>query len=114
MNRTFFKLVLLLGLATTFLIAGKAFAQLQGGQGSPRLSCQDRFDTLDANHDGKLTLEEFMATPHHRGNPEEMFKTMDVNGKGYVTKEEFCSARGRGRHGMGGSMGQGQSTETND
>jgi hypothetical protein len=108
-----FKLVVLVGLVMVFLIAGTTFAQGQGGQGSPRLSCQERFDALDTNHDEKLTLEEFMAAPHHRGNAEEMFKAMDVNGHGYITKDEFCSGRGRGRGGMGRGMGQGQGTGTN-
>ena len=105
-----FKLIVPAGLVTVFLIAGMAFAQWQGGHGASRMSCQERFDALDTNHDGKLTLEEFMAAPHHRGNPEERFKAMDVNGHGYITKEEFCSGIGRGRHGMG----QGQGTGTNE
>ena len=108
-----FKLVVLGALVTVFLIAGVAFAQWQGGQGSPRLSCQERFDALDTNHDGKLTLEEFMAAPHRRGNAEERFKAMDVNGHGYITKEEFCSGRGMGRRGMGRGMGQDQGAGTN-
>jgi hypothetical protein len=108
-----FKLVVLVGLVTVFLVAGMAFAQWQGGQGAPRMSCQERFDVLNNNHDGKLTKEEFMAAPHHRGNPEEMFKAMDVNGHGYITKDEFCSGSGRGTGGMGRGMGQGQGTGTN-
>jgi hypothetical protein len=105
-----FKPVVLAVSVTAFLIGGMASAQWQGGQGAPKMSCQERFDALDTNHDGKLTKEEFMAAPHHRGNPEEMFKAMDVNGHGYITKEEFCSGRGRGRHGMGGGAGQGAGT----
>jgi hypothetical protein len=104
----FFKLVVLGGLVTVFLIPGTAVAQWHGGQGAPRMSCQERFDVLDTNHDGKLTKEEFMAAPHHKGNPEEMFKAMDVNGHGYITKDEFCAGQGMGRRGMGSGMGQGQ------
>jgi len=85
-----FKLVLMVGLVTVFLIAGAAFAQCQVGQCSPRMSCRERFDALDTNHDGKLTLEEFMAAPHRRGNPEEMFKAMDVSGRG---KNSSCTDR---------------------
>ena len=106
-----FKLIALMGLAAVFLIAGTAVAQWQGGQGAQRMGCQERFDALDTNHDGKLTLEEFMATPHNRGNAKEMFKAMDVNGHGYITKEEFCSGQGMGKRGMGRGMGQGQAGE---
>jgi len=103
-----FKLVVLLGLVTVFVMAGMAFAQWQGGQGSSRLSCQERFDALDTNHDGKLTLEEYMEAPHNRGDAEQKFKALDGNGHGYITKEEFCSGQGTGRRGMGRGMGQGQ------
>ncbi len=103
-----FKLVVLAGLVTVFFISGMAFAQWQGGQGAQKTGCQDRFDALDTNHDGKLTLEEFTAAPDNRGNPERMFKAMDVNGHGYITKEEFCSRQGTGRRGRGRGMGQGQ------
>jgi len=109
---TRFKLVALVGLVTVFLIAGMAFAQWQGGQGAQRMGCQERFDALDTNHDGKLTLEEFLAAPHDRGDAEQKFKAMDVNGHGYITKEEFCAGQGTGRRGKGRGMGQGQEGET--
>ena len=102
-----FELVILVASMTVFLIEGPAAAQWHG-----RMSCEERFDAMNTSHDGKLTLEQFMAAPHHRGNPEERFKAMDVNGHGYVTKDEFCSGRGRGRGGMGRGMGQGQGTGT--
>ena len=108
-----FKFVVLAGLVAVFFIAGMAFAQWQGGQGAPRMGCQERFDALDTNHDGKLTLEEFMAAPHNGGDAEQKFKAMDVNGHGYITKEEFCSGRGMGRRGMGRGMGQDQGAGTN-
>jgi Ca2+-binding EF-hand superfamily protein len=107
-----FKLVVLVGLVTVLFIAGMALAQWQGGHGAPRMGCQERFDALDTNHHGKLTKEEFMAAPHHRGNAEEMFKAMDVNGHGYITKEEFCSGQGMGRRGMGqGQEGEARNDE---
>jgi hypothetical protein len=106
-----FKLVLLTELVAVFLIAGKAFARWQGGQAAQRMVCQERFDALDTNHDGKLTLEEFMAVPYNRGNAGQMFKAMDVNGHGYITKEEFCSGQGMGRRGRGRGIGQGQEGE---
>ena len=106
-----FKLVALVGLVMVLLLVGMAFAQWHGGHGAPRLDCEERFDALDTNHDGKLTKEEFMAALHHRGNPEEMFKAMDANGHGYITKEEFCSGQGMGKKGRGRGMGQGQEAE---
>ena len=109
------KLVVLVGLVTVFLIAGMAFAQWPGGQGSPSMGCQDRFDALDINHDGKLTKEEFMADPDHKGNAEEKFKAMDVNGHGYITKEEFCSGQGMGKKGMRhGQQGEARTDETKE
>jgi Ca2+-binding EF-hand superfamily protein len=101
------KMVILMMFAMVLLIAGMAFAQRHG-----RMSCEERFDTLNTSHDGKLTLEQLMAAPHHRGNPEERFKAMDVNGHGYITKEEFCSGRGGSRHDKGDGMDQGQGTRT--
>lgn len=127
-----FRLVVLVGLVTVFFVTGVAFAQGQGGQGqsgqgAPMMGCQQRFDALDTNHDGKVTKEEFMAVPHHRDNAEQMFNAMDANKQGYLTKDQFCSDKGMGRggmgkgmgmgrgmgRGMGPGMGQGQSTGTN-
>ncbi len=87
----------LVGLVTVFFILSMAFAQGQSGQSSPRMGCQQRFDSMDTNHDGKLTKEEFMAAPHHRGNAEQMFNAMDVNEQGFLTKDQFCAGKGRGR-----------------
>jgi hypothetical protein len=106
-----FNLVVLVGLVTLLSIAGMAFAQGggqgKGGQGAaPMMGCQQRFDSLDTSKDGQVTKEEFMATPHQRGNPEQMFKTMDVNGDGSLTKDEFCSGKGMGQ-GMGRGQGKG-------
>ncbi|HQN20250.1 MAG TPA: EF-hand domain-containing protein [Syntrophobacteraceae bacterium] len=113
-----FKLFVLVGWVSVFFIAGSVLAQGggqgKGGQGPPMLGCQQRFDAMDTNKDGQLTKEEFMANPHHRGNPEQMFNAMDVNGKGYLTKDEFCSGKGTGQgQGMGRGMRQGQGTATN-
>jgi len=100
----------LLGLISIFFIAGMAFAQ-GGGQGkgaqgaAPKYGCQQRFDELDANKDGKVTKEEFLAAPHHVANAEQNFRAMDVNGDGSLTKEEFCASKGRGR-GQGGGGNQ--------
>ncbi len=116
-----FKLLGLVGLVTVFFIVGMAFAQgagQMGAQGTPRMGCQQRFDALDTNHDGKLTKEEFMLAPHRKGNAEQMFQMMDVNNQGYITKDQFCSGKGMGMgkgmgKGMGMGTGQSQGTGTN-
>jgi hypothetical protein len=105
-----FKLVVLVGWATVFFIAGMVFAQGQGGQGAPGPKCQNRFDAMDTNHNGELTKEEFMAASHARRNPEQVFKALDLSGRGYITKDEFCSGKGMGRGGSGKGMGKSQGT----
>ncbi len=100
-----FGLAGIVGLATFFVIAGMAYSQ---SQNPPRYGCQQRFNTLDADHDGKLTIAEFMSFQHSRNNPEQVFDSMDVNGRGYVTKDEFCARRG-----MGKGIGQGSGTRMN-
>ena len=62
-----------------------------GGTGT---QCMERFKTMDTDHDGAVTLEEFTTVPHHRGYPEQIFKSRDINGDGSLTQEEFCSTRG--------------------
>lgn len=101
------KFILLVGVAVVLVLTGWALAQgksAQGGQGAPMTGCQGRFDSLDADHDGKITLEEFNAVPHHRGNAEQAFKAMDRDGNGTLSKDEFCSGKG-----MGKGMGKGAS-----
>jgi hypothetical protein len=122
-----FKLVVLAALVTVSFMAGIAFAQGggqgKGGQGAaPMMGCQQRFDAMDTNKDGKVSKDEFLAAPHQRDNPEQMFTAMDVQKRGYLTKDEFCSGKGMGMgegmgrgmgQGMGKGMGKGQGTGTN-
>lgn len=107
------KLVVMVGLVMVFFVAGLAFAQGggqgKGAQGTPKLGCQDRFDSLDTSKDGQVTKEEFMAAPHYRGDAEQRFKAMDANGDGTLTKDEFCANKGRGPgKGQGAGYGRGQ------
>lgn len=95
------RLVVTVGLATVFFATCTAFAQGsgqgKGSQSSPRLGCQERFNAMDTDKDGKVTKEEFLATSHQGCDPEQMFKSMDVNGHGYITKDEFCASKGKGK-----------------
>lgn len=56
-----------------------------------------RFTHLDANHDGKLTLDEFEAPQ------KKMFARMDKNNDGAITKDEIMASRHHrfGGHGHG-------------
>lgn len=66
----------------------------------PYLRCKDNFKAMDTDNDGKISLKEFRAVKHSRGNADDVFKNRDANKDGYLTMEEFCAGKGRGA-GMG-------------
>ena len=78
------------------IVTGLASAQDQSSSspaGAGKARCQGRFDTMDANHDGVVTKDEFMSGRHRAGAArEERFNAKDANGDGTLTKDEFCTA----------------------
>jgi hypothetical protein len=118
------KTIVLLG-ATVFVLTGigEVFAQGQtptGSQSAPQVQtlptvpstpsaqppspaqppkgkgCATRFDQMDTDHDGKLTLKEYMTVPHpHLKKPEERFKKWDTNNDGVLSKDELCTKSGK-------------------
>jgi Ca2+-binding EF-hand superfamily protein len=75
-----------------FASASKAGAltkeQFEGMQHSRAEASSGRaFQRLDANHDGKLTLQEFAASQ------QKTFARMDKNGDGTITRDEMASSR---------------------
>ncbi len=87
------KAVLAFALVLAVIMGGSyGFAQ---DTPKPRMKCQKRFIKLDADKDGKVTLQEFTAPigKHPVGKAEEIFKMRDANGDGVLTKEEFCSGK---------------------
>lgn len=81
------KTALALALTLT-LFAGYSFAQGQGRG----VRCQKRFAELDTNKDAKVTLSEFLAAEHPRGEEQAKatFKAKDTDNDGKLTQAEFC------------------------
>lgn len=67
-----------------------------GRGGGQMMRCEENFTAMDANKDGVVTREEFLAVRHPGGRGEDVFAYKDVNGDGKVTREEFCSRKGPG------------------
>lgn len=78
-------LTLMLGLGGMSLAQDDATA-LKGAKG---------FKTFDANGDGKVTKDEFMAASQKRA--EARWAKLDPTGKGYVTQEEFSEIKQKAR-----------------
>ncbi|MHB8067792.1 MAG: EF-hand domain-containing protein [Desulfobaccales bacterium] len=61
------------------------------------------FNTYDRNHDGKITLQEFLdlngcRNPSCRERLTKTFRQMDLNGDGVITLEEFLApVRGKSK-----------------
>ncbi len=86
-----------------------AFAQRRH---APMMKCEDHFTSLDANKDGSVTLEEFSAVRHPRGNAKDIFKMRDANSDGSLTVEEFCERGKRHKGPMGDCDGHFKSLDT--
>lgn len=54
--------------------------------------CEGHFDAFDADHDGKLTKDEFAAWPHPHGDADMLFGERDLDHDGTITRDEFCLA----------------------
>jgi hypothetical protein len=95
MKKTIFAASALLTLVAT----SAAFAQ-QGGGGGGAIT----FESLDADGDGVITKEEFIANfnpPARNGNPppdaETVFGRWDADGDGEITAEEYENRPRRGQ-----------------
>jgi Ca2+-binding EF-hand superfamily protein len=59
---------------------------------------------MDTNHDGKISLEEWKASPRGQKDPtraEEKFKKLDSNNDGFISLDElktFSAAHEHGAH----------------
>ncbi len=91
-----FVAVILVGMPEISLAATQN-QTVEPGRPAPKMMCRDRFDSMDRNHDGVVTMEEFMSVRHPGGRGDRIFKARDTNGDGVLTKEEFCSGKGTGK-----------------
>ena len=57
--------------------------------------CQHQFDRKDANHDGFLSMDEFMSRRNVKPQLGKVFHSRDVDNSGALTIEEFCGGRRR-------------------
>src|SRR5579871_4052805 len=66
--------------------------------GKPKQDPEEMFKKLDTNGDGKLTLDEWMASKRAQKDPDkakEQFQKKDKGNKGYLTLEEFVGKNGK-------------------
>lgn len=77
------------------MVAPKAPARKPPAPGRPMRDRAAMFEMKDRNHDGKLSLEEFMANQPDPEAARERFKRWDIGGKGYLTRDEFINAGGK-------------------
>jgi Ca2+-binding EF-hand superfamily protein len=84
---------ILLSLAVALsVIAGTAYAKAPKNAPKPKKTIEDRFNDMDANKDGKVSLDEFKAKFPKPELAEKVFKKMDADGDGSLTLEEYKTA----------------------
>jgi len=84
MKAVFGKIVLAAGLAVLLLMTGCATTEDKKAQADQDAVCA----SLDANHDGKITQEEFVACAKDKKQASESFNKLDSGKKGYLTYDD--------------------------
>jgi Ca2+-binding EF-hand superfamily protein len=72
----------------------------KSGEEHARRSPEEILKKLDTNHDGKISLDEWKASPRSRKDParaQEMFNKLDANHDGFITLDEL-KAHPMGQH----------------
>lgn len=74
--------------------------QKAGEEHGPKRSPEEMLKKLDTNNDGKISLEEWKASPRGQKDParaQEMFNKLDTNHDGFISLEEL-KAHPMGQH----------------
>ena len=79
--------LLTLGLVVAMPLQARSRGPAHPGKHPPTV--QEKFDKLDTNHDGFLSLEEFSAGSKDPLGSETNFRAKDTNGDGKLSFEEF-------------------------
>jgi hypothetical protein len=94
--------------ASLAMAADEAKKPAEGKGEGKRPSPEEFFKKLDANGDGSLSKDEYLASPRAKQDPAkgaENFGKMDKDGDGKLTKEEFAAAA-KAREGKGDGKGK--------
>ena len=89
------KMTVMAAVAAVMMAATPALAEEDGNMAAEKKNRGAvMFERMDADSDGKVSLEEFLAAHKER------FKKIDADGDGYLTPDEMKAARDEMREGM--------------
>ncbi len=77
---------------SVIVLTGLSVAQGPINRPGRGMRCLERFVELDTDNDGNVTLAEFMAVPHPKGEDyaKAMFSLKDTDEDKVLTRKEFC------------------------
>jgi len=98
-------LLAVLAIGSTLALADEKPAAPAAGDATttpakPKRDPAESFKKLDANGDGKLTLEEFLAGPQGKKDPDKAkayFQKVDKDNTGSITLEQWVAAHSGGK-----------------
>jgi Ca2+-binding EF-hand superfamily protein len=77
-------------LAASLLVLGIVIGpNLQARGGHHKMSPEQVFNKKDVNHDGKLSLTEFLSDTRNITKDKKRFAALDKDGDGFLTPAEF-------------------------
>ncbi|MBM3889485.1 MAG: EF-hand domain-containing protein [Verrucomicrobia bacterium] len=86
------KFIIALVTALAICAVAATAGEKKAGGDKPKPNPEAQFKKLDANGDGKVSKEEFMAKQKDAAKGEAVFKARDKDCDGSLSKEEFTAA----------------------